>query len=123
MARQHAEVVEQQGIYFSLADSSPQGGTNWLLCEAYWVHGEQLWTLSQAVTAINASVHGDSYPGQGERLEAWADAIRAGIHHHIYPPTGLGSRHASLRHKAHCLLHQKRLECNTWRDVVGLLKA
>ena len=46
----------------------------------------------------------------------------AAIRRHVFPPALIGSRRASLVHKVHCMLHQLRLECGSWRAVNDYLQ-
>jgi hypothetical protein len=110
-------------VFFGLADSSPQGGKNWLLTEEFCVAGDVLLDVSLAITDMCLSAQRDDLQAVAEPMKAWRDFVASCIQHHVYPPTALGSRHANLTHKAHCMLHAKRLECNSWVQVQQLLDA
>ena len=103
------------------ADSSEQGNFDLLY------HGVTTMAVGDLVPRFRdalelieqARLHSDAEPGfnasgAAGRL-ASALVIRAGV------PVGVGSGHASLRHKAHALAHSTRLMCNSWREVAECL--
>ena len=83
--------------------------------------GDKLLEASVSASALQVCGQSDRFDGQGDAMRTWQDLISESIQHHILPPAALGSRHASLPHKCHAMLHSKRLECSDWHAVQRLL--
>ena len=120
MADKHSEMCDGDVVLFGLADSSPQGGRNWLISEYMGVRGEHLQHVSEAITNLQMCARGPRQAGQAEAMKRWQQDIAEAMCHHCFPPAALGARHATLAHKAHAYMHQKRLESKSWHYVQKL---
>eukprot|EP00959_Pyramimonas_sp_CCMP1952_P289937 6063895-Pyramimonas_sp.AAC.1 len=112
----HCRMIQEDGILVGLMDSSPQGNRNWLLTEYSYLRGDQIDEVEQAFLNMVSLSRNEEYD---ETVFDWAmksygSVVNAGFSRHILPPAGLGARHTSSAHKAHCWFHAHRLESVDW---------
>ena len=110
------------GVAFGLLDSSPQGGRNWLMTEAFLIRGQDLnetFRLSDRMYAFGCRSSLDD--SDVDDFIELADSVAANIIHHVFPPTALGARKATFGHKAHAWLHSHRLESLSWKECIRLV--
>ena len=115
--------VEAGSVFYLLADSSPQGQQNWLMIETFGVRGPCLARCSCLLEKLYMMRSQDG-PVPIDSLEAsldWVRELQDASFHHVFPPSALGVKHATLAHKAHALCHSLRLETSSWRDTQNLL--
>ena len=124
------DVLKEPLLIYMWADSSPQGGHDWLLSHMHYVVGSSTAELLQLAAAVDAlasrptawnAVDGVPVPDD-ILLEERAGApmglgrltwqIFCAFRHHCPLPGALGSRAGSLQHKCATLLHALRLECH-----------
>jgi hypothetical protein len=122
MRDKHRELVMQDVALYVLIDSSPMGLQNWEMTESFGMHGQLIRNAVAKVEQIMRLQIGEV----ASLLDLVAsigalDEIRSACYHHVFPPTALGVRHATLTHKTHAVLHSFRLESHTWNDVQALL--
>ncbi len=99
-------------VFFALADSSPQGGKNWELCELSWIAGSRLDGCADSARKMFLNtVHSEE---DSIRHETLMRAVSDAIEFHTLPPAALGPRQLGLEHKAHALVHALRLETSSW---------
>jgi hypothetical protein len=114
----HAEFAKSDGVAFGLLDSSPQGGRNWLMIEVFYINGADLSSSFQATEKMFALRSRGILDEVGiEEFIELAAHIKQALHHHVFPLTAMGSRHASFSHKAHAWLHTHRLESFSFADL------
>ena len=109
------ENEEEDSALFSMVDSSPQGGRDWLMHAETNIPSSKLpealmlaESLSDLVTKCVEEE--DALPELAAAQESLADVLSQ----HLLPPAALGSRHSSADHKFHAFVHGVRLENADW---------
>ncbi len=99
------------------ADSSPQGGRDWLLSRSTEVEsdGAPLLELMAAANTLARAVQGADAgrtaeaPTLQERQEC-VRLLRSSLHEHTHPPAAMGLRQTNAAHKTAAFLHSLSLE-------------
>jgi len=108
---------------YVMVDSSTQVGVDWMVTCLTEVAGEQLLEISEAVDRLShiraaAAAGGDTQTQPDEAtVSALEHIIVSGLRIHALPPVAIGAGASSLSHKAHAVLHQSRLERESWQGV------
>ena len=106
---------------YMMADSSTQVGTDWMVSCYTEVAGEDLLPLSDGLDRLMGLRKTSSLVGHSEthtaEITSIDELITRSLSQHTRPPVGLGAGCGNLAHKAHALLHQFRLECESWSSV------
>ena len=114
----YQEMVANSGICFGMLDSSPQGGRNWLMCEYTHVRGEAIQAASEAFAELvqfTRSSGVETNLDVAEKMKLLHDVVESSLERHILPPTGVGARHSSAGHKAHCWF--TRIGLRAWTGI------
>ena len=120
LQQRHADLLaaENPPVFYGLCDSSPQGGRNWEIFEMFYINGEDLDTCADAAKRmLNFSVDEDTDPADLEDFDFWRARVSQLISHHVFAPTALGARRASLAQKLHACVHAMRLENVGWHQT------
>ncbi len=81
-------------------DSSPQLGRNLLLVECYFIRGDSLLLAEDLMTYLYDFSHlRELSPFDAQAIQQAQDKLASLIDHHVFPPCGMGSRHANFPHK------------------------
>ena len=107
----------QAKVIYVWADSSPQGGRNWLLIEVHMVEPSMLAQVAAAVDRMAAA------PGEYSRHPADLHFVCSHMQWHCPPPTALGSQREQLQHKVTGMLHSIRLESSPGPAFKQILSA
>lgn len=119
------------GPIYLWMDSSPQGGSDWLLTMMDVIDSEHVWECAEAVRFLVASQ--DTFreaKGKDERdvmlsiaaeRDAQARLLGKRIVRHSQAPMALGSGATSLEHKLRCLAQKMYYEAQTDRRTSALL--
>ena len=123
----------QAAVYFS-ADSSPQFKRDWLITEFTII--ANIVAMEAAYQALRALLPpialGDRGAWQAwceqltfetqQELISLTDEVNALLVRHVVVPVGIASRHGSLVHKIHALLHQLFVDLGHWGSVSQLAR-
>ena len=113
-------VIDDHGAMYLMADSSPQGGVNWLMIEYSVIQHRDLIVCSMAASELSGAARRltdaqeAGVPLLQEELDAErsaAEAIFGMLQRHPMVPVGLGSGRSSMWHELHALYHSFFLEC------------
>ena len=118
--RHRRESNDSRTVRYLMADSSPIKGIDFFALESWTASGGELPldAMDYLIATRKASVEDDMERARMQELRQFhGQALQRALKKHIFPPALLGSKRASLIHKAHCMLHQLRLECGSWKDV------
>ena len=112
---------------YATTDSSPQMGQDWEILEARIVSDPTAtWRLMQRLQAFlpadrsKASLlqwSGSLTKEELNELQTLSSQLSSQVTTHVFTPTCLGSRHSSLAHKFHCMLHALKLDVGNWAAV------
>lgn len=117
---------------YGWADSSPQGGRDWLLSKVSVVPGDvdlcDLHDAARTVASLSdapAPVSDSDSNGSSEDVEAAGgdleqrrgcfQKLQAGLSEHVFPPVALGLRQSDLAHKCAAFVHCVALEVSPTR--------
>lgn len=122
MQTMHTELIRTGSIFFSLSDSSPQGGRNWCMHEYFCISGSMLLDVADAVFAmqragVTPAADVDDAGNFRELMQGWMRFVKDNIFHHQFPPTAFGVGHKGLSHNLHATFHGMRLENVSWDSV------
>jgi len=99
-------LLQGNALIYLTADSSPQGGRDWLLVEEDTVCADEL-------LRVAASIEGGDIDPAADFARQLQGLIEVG---RVLPPSIVGSGCTSVAHKTHSVLHQIKLEVGAARD-------
>ncbi|CAE7195772.1 unnamed protein product [Symbiodinium natans] len=120
------------GAMYILADSSPQGHTNWLMLQYFHILESDLCNAFDAAADLTAAAlrirrcEEMQIPTAEDDLES--EARLAGLlskttYKHPMVPVGLGSARADLWHELHAMYHSLFLECGSPELVASVARS
>ena len=122
MAEKHMTMINNQDIFFGLADKSDICGREYMMTEYFRIDGEMLAEAADCALKLKGYPH-DPAEVTDDMLAEMSDlmdVIRSAKHHHVFPPSCLGSRMQGHVHSSASVVHQFRLESEDWNATSKL---
>lgn len=124
-------LIQSDDVVYLWADSSPQGGVDWLLSIVQLIKASDLEACAQAARYLCASVDeferavqqddDDLQEHIARERHRCGDLLRSSVVWHRQIPTGLGSGCSTVDHKCKCIVHKFLVETQSVEHLTDVM--
>ena len=121
------ELINVGSFRYLMTDASPQGGFEWQISQSTSIALASLLEVGKAVVALKGSYdaerQAETEESKKQQKQDCSNAIARAVEGHLFPVAGLGRAAMSLHMKVHALLHQVKLEIETFEELLEFLSS